>query len=87
MEIMLNPLQSPKKTLQDALWESEERYRALLDGIRNYAIFMMDPQGTIQSWNAGAERIKGYTANEIIGRNFACFRQISGVAGRKKSFE
>jgi PAS domain S-box-containing protein len=45
----------------------------LLDGIQDYAIFMMDPQGQILSWNAGAERIKGYTADEIVGRNFSCF--------------
>src|SRR6202046_965129 len=45
----------------------------LLDGIAYYAIFMMDPQGQITSWNAGAERIKGYSADQIIGRNFSCF--------------
>jgi len=57
----------------DALRESEEMYRMLLDGIQNHAIFMMDPGGRIVSWNAGAERIKGYGADEIIGRNFSCF--------------
>jgi PAS domain S-box-containing protein len=56
-----------------ALRESEERYRMLLDGIQNYAIFMMDPRGQVVTWNAGAQRIKGYTADEIIGRNFSCF--------------
>ena len=45
----------------------------LLDGIQSYAIFMMDVQGNVLSWNAGAERIKGYTADQIIGRNFSCF--------------
>jgi PAS domain S-box-containing protein len=45
----------------------------LLDGVREYAIFMMDPQGQIVSWNAGAERIKGYRAEEIIGQNFSRF--------------
>src|ERR1700678_3094409 len=58
---------------EDALRESEERYRMLLDGIQNYAIFSMDPGGLILSWNAGAERIKGYSADQIIGRNFSCF--------------
>jgi PAS domain S-box-containing protein len=57
----------------DALRESEERYRMLLDGIKNYAIFMMDTQGRVLSWNAGAERIKGYTSDQIIGHNFSCF--------------
>src|SRR3984957_15923417 len=45
----------------------------LLDGIQDYAIFMLDPQGRVLSWNAGAERIKGYKAEQIIGRNFSCF--------------
>jgi PAS domain S-box-containing protein len=56
-----------------ALHECDERYRMLLDGVHDYAIFMMDPQGKIVSWNAGAERIKGYTAKQIIGQNFSCF--------------
>ena len=60
-------------TMEVALRESEERYRMLLDGIQDYAIFAMDPQGRIVSWNAGAERIKGYKADQIIGRNFSCF--------------
>jgi len=59
--------------VEDALRDSEEKYRMLLDGVQDYAIFMMDPQGQIVSWNAGAERIKGYKADEIIGRNFSCF--------------
>ncbi|MDQ1388941.1 MAG: hypothetical protein QOF56_2395, partial [Acidobacteriaceae bacterium] len=59
--------------MAEALRESEERYRLLLDGVQNYAIFMMDTQGQILSWNAGAERIKGYTPDQIIGHNFSCF--------------
>ena len=58
---------------EDALRESEERYRMLLDGVENYAIFMMDSQGQILSWNAGAERTKGYKSDQIIGHNFSCF--------------
>jgi PAS domain S-box-containing protein len=58
---------------KDALRNSEESYRMLLDGVQNYAIFMMDSQGQIVSWNAGAELIKGYKADEIIGHNFSCF--------------
>jgi PAS domain S-box-containing protein len=58
---------------EEALRASEERYRLLLDGIQDYAIFMIDTQGRVISWNAGAERIKGYKADEIIGRNFSCF--------------
>jgi PAS domain S-box-containing protein len=55
------------------LRKSEERFRLLVEGTRDYAIFMLDPQGRITSWNAGAERIKGYRAEEIIGRHFSCF--------------
>src|ERR1700737_3515187 len=58
---------------EEALRDSEEKYRTLLDEIRDYAIFMLDPQGLVVSWNAGAERIKGYRADEIIGHNFSCF--------------
>jgi PAS domain S-box-containing protein len=56
-----------------ALQESDERYRMLLDGVPDYAIFLLDPRGQVVSWNAGAERIKGYRAGEIIGHNFSCF--------------
>ncbi|HXK19711.1 MAG TPA: PAS domain S-box protein [Polyangiaceae bacterium] len=62
-----------RRLVEDALRESEERYRMLIDGVHDHAIFMIDPRGQIMSWNAGAERIKGYSAAEIIGRNFACF--------------
>jgi PAS domain S-box-containing protein len=58
---------------EEALRESEEKYRMLLDGVQDYAIFMLDPVGRVVSWNAGAERIKGYTAEQIVGQNFACF--------------
>jgi PAS domain S-box-containing protein len=55
-----------------ALRESEEQYRMLLDGVQDHAIFMLDPGGRIVSWNAGAERIQGYSVEQIIGRNFSC---------------
>jgi PAS domain S-box-containing protein len=45
----------------------------LLDGVQNYAIFMMDTEGRVLSWNVGAERIKGYSSDQIIGHNFSCF--------------
>jgi PAS domain S-box-containing protein len=61
------------RLVEDPLRESEERYRLMVDGIQDYAIFMMDPLGRVVSWNAGAERIKGYKADEIIGRSFSCF--------------
>ena len=53
--------------------ENDERMRVLVDGVQDYAIFMLDPVGTVVSWNAGAQRIKGYLAAEIIGQNFSRF--------------
>jgi len=56
-----------------ALRESEERFRHMVDAVRDYAIFMLDPEGRIVTWNQGAERIKGYSASEIIGQHFSKF--------------
>lgn len=56
-----------------ALRESEERFRLLVEGVKDYAIFMLNPEGHIVSWNRGAERIKGYAADEIIGKHFSIF--------------
>jgi PAS domain S-box-containing protein len=53
--------------------ESEERLRLLVENVVDYAIFMLDTEGNVTTWNAGAERIKGYRADEIIGRNFSLF--------------
>ncbi len=58
---------------EGALGDSEEKYRMLLDGVHDYAIFLLDPGGRVVSWNAGAERIKGYSAEQILGHNFSCF--------------
>src|SRR6187431_2443522 len=55
------------------LRKSEERFRLLVEGVKDYAIFMLDPQGVVLTWNAGAERLKGYTAAEIIGTSFKVF--------------
>lgn len=58
---------------ENALQRSEERFRMLVEGVQDYAIYSLDPSGIITSWNAGARRIKGYTADEIIGQNFSRF--------------
>ena len=64
---------SERKGAAAALRQSEEQFRLLVQGVTDYAIYMLDPEGYVASWNAGAERIKGYTADEIIGRHFSEF--------------
>ena len=55
------------------LRHSEQQFTDLVAGVRDYAIFLLDRQGNVVSWNAGAERIKGYRPEEIIGQNFSRF--------------
>ncbi|KKB77166.1 histidine kinase [Devosia soli] len=62
-----------RKKAQAALAESEEQFRRLVLNVTDYAIYMLNPQGHVTSWNLGAERIKGYTAEEIIGQHFSRF--------------
>jgi PAS domain S-box-containing protein len=62
-----------RKQAEEARRESEARLHLLVEGVKDYAIFMLDPQGNVLSWNSGAEKIKGYRADEIIGRHFSCF--------------
>jgi PAS domain S-box-containing protein len=64
----------------EALRSSEERFRLLVDGVRDYAIFMLDAAGMVSSWNRGAERIKGWTAEEIIGQPYERFFTPEDVA-------
>jgi PAS domain S-box-containing protein len=66
---------------------SEERYRLLVASVRDYAIFMLDPKGYVLSWNAGAERIKGYRAEEIIGRHFSTFYPPEDIRAAKPEYE
>ncbi len=62
-----------QREAEEALRASEERFRLLVQGVRDYAIFMLDPRGNVTSWNEGAQRIKGYTASEIIGKHISVF--------------
>lgn len=55
------------------LQASESRFRLMVSGIKDYAIYLLDPEGRVTSWNQGAERMKGYRAEEILGRHFSCF--------------
>jgi len=65
---------------EQELAESERSLRLLIEGVQDYAIFRLDPRGIITSWNLGAERIKGYTAEEAIGRSFELFYRPEAVA-------
>jgi PAS domain S-box-containing protein len=62
-----------RKRAEEKLRLSEERFRLMIDGVQDYAIFMLDPEGRVATWNSGAERIKGYKAEEIIGEHFSKF--------------
>ncbi|MEV2271116.1 PAS domain-containing sensor histidine kinase [Nonomuraea africana] len=72
---------------EQALRESEERFRLLVQSVVDYAIFMLDPEGCIVSWNAGAQRIKGYRADEITGSHFSVFYPPEDVAAGKPERE
>lgn len=64
---------SERLAAADALQQSETQFRMLVQGVTDYALYMLDPEGRIVNWNAGAQRIKGYAAAEVIGTNFARF--------------
>src|SRR5260370_29146999 len=66
-----------------ALHQTAEQFHILVDSVEEYAIYLLDPNGNVVTWNPGAEKIKGYTAEEIIGKNFACFYTAEDVAGEK----
>jgi len=70
---LLNRRDQQKQAAERKLLESEEKFRLIVNGVKDYAIIMLDPSGKVMSWNEGAERIKGYKKEEIIGRNMAVF--------------
>jgi len=101
IEIMLSPLESPEGTLITAairditqrkqadehLRQSEELLRLTVSSVKDYAIFVLDPQGRIASWNEGAEMLKGYSAEEIVGEHFSRFYTPEDVNSGKPGFE
>ena len=72
-----------RKRYEDELLRSEERFRLLVDGVQDYAIYMLSAEGMVTSWNAGARRIKGYEAAEIIGKHFSRFYSAEDVGAGK----
>jgi len=72
-----------RKQEDERLRQSEERFRLLIEGVQDYAIYMLDNQGIVSSWNAGAHRIKGYEASEIIGKHFSRFYETEDVLAGK----
>jgi PAS domain S-box-containing protein len=74
---------SKKLSSSSALHETVEQFHILVDSVEEYAIYLLDPNGNIITWNTGAEKIKGYSAEEIIGKNFASFYTADDVAAGK----
>jgi PAS domain S-box-containing protein len=101
VEISLSPLEetedqfivgairdmTERRKMQQALRLSEERFRRLIAEVKDYAILMLDSEGNVKTWNEGAERIKGYHADEIIGRHFSCFYTSEDIERGKPSEE
>jgi PAS domain S-box-containing protein len=101
IEIMLSPLESAKgmlvtaairdiserKRAEETLRTSEERLRLIVSHAKDYAILMLDPEGLVVSWNEGAERIKGYKAEQIIGQHFSRLYPAEDISNGKPDFE
>jgi PAS domain S-box-containing protein len=76
-----------RKHAEEILRESEERFRLMIDSVKDYAIIMLSPDGLITSWNEGAQRMKGYSASEIYGKHFSIFYEPEEVAVGKCEYE
>ncbi len=72
-----------RRRAEQSLRESEERFRLLIEGVRDYAIFALTPEGRIATWNMGAERIKGYKAEEVLGKPISIFYTADAIARGK----
>jgi PAS domain S-box-containing protein len=101
VDIMLSPIDAPagsfvlcairdiseKKLVETALKETEQRFRLFIENVRDYAIFQLDTQGRIKTWNDAAKRMKGYSSEEIIGQHFSCFYTPEDLARGKPELE
>ena len=76
---------SKKNKQQRDLFESERGFRLLVEGVADYALYMLDPNGIVTSWNVGGQRTKGYSPQEIIGQHFSCFYPETDRANGKPS--
>lgn len=76
-----------RKQAEEKLRRSEERFRLLVESVEDYAIYLLDPTGIVVSWNSGAERIKGYKAEEIVGHHFSCFYTPEDIQQDKPDLE
>jgi PAS domain S-box-containing protein len=74
------PIDRPNNS---SAYDTAEQFHILVDSVEEYAIYMLDPNGNVVTWNTGAQKIKRYTAKEIIGKNFACFYTAEDVAAGK----
>jgi PAS domain S-box-containing protein len=76
-----------RKRAEEELLRAQESFRLVVEGVHDYAIFMLDPDGRIRSWSPGAARLKGYAADEIIGRHFSVFYTAEDIAAGKPARE
>jgi PAS domain S-box-containing protein len=76
-----------RRAADEELRRSEERFRLLVDNIGDYAIYMLDPEGRVATWNSGAQRLKGYASHEIVGRSFSVFFPPEDIALGKPDHE
>ena len=83
----MNPISPDRNLVEATLQDSEENFRLLLEGVKDYAIFMLDPFGRVVTWNPGAERIKGYRAEQIIGQHFSRFYTQEDIESGKPDRE
>ena len=82
-----SPIEPPRPVPAEHLRQSEEIFRLLVASVKDYAIFMLDPEGNIATWNEGAHRLKGYEPHEIIGRHFSTFYPEVDVRAGKPAWE